>query len=135
MQSAPVSNSERPLVAVVEADAARRGSICRSLSALDIAVSDFDSAESYLAASQPIARCLITDIALPGMSGLDLLRCLRQRGVMPPMILLGEDCDVPAAVMAIREGASDFIEMPRAELAIVQRVAQLLRSDGGFPAD
>jgi two-component system response regulator FixJ len=134
MQSATVSNSERPLVAVVEADATRRGSICRCLSALDIAVSDFDSAESYLAARQP-ARCLITDIALPGMSGLDLLRCLRQRGVMPPMILLGEDCDVPAAVMAIREGASDFIEMPRAELAIVQRVAQLLRGDGGFPAD
>lgn len=105
------------------------------LSALDIDVSDYDSAESYLAASTQGTRCLITDFELPGMSGLELLRYLRAHGVMSPTIVLGEDSDVPTAVAAIREGATDFIEMPCAELAIAQRVAQLLRGDSAFPAD
>ncbi|HKQ82028.1 MAG TPA: response regulator [Steroidobacteraceae bacterium] len=123
------SGADRPQVAIVEADAAGRRSLCRLLSALDIDVQDFDSAESYLSASTEATRCLITDVSLPGMSGLDLLRCLRARGRMPPMIMLGEDCDVPAAVAAIREGAIDFIEKPQVELAIVRRVAQLLHSE------
>jgi FixJ family two-component response regulator len=131
-----VSSTQRPIVAVVEADAARREALRRMLSALDIDVSDYDSAESFLAEGTQATRCLISDVELPGMSGLELLRCLRERGVAPPMIMLGEDCDIRAAVAAIREGASDFIEMPCAELAIVQRVAQLLRGDSSaFPAD
>lgn len=129
MGQASFLGADRPLVAIVEADAAGRRSLCRLLSALDIDVHDFDSAESYLAASTPATRCLITDVSLPGMSGLELLRCLRAKGVMPPMIMLGEDCDVAAAVVAIREGAIDFIEKPQMELAIVRRVAQLLHSE------
>lgn len=116
-------------MAVIEADAVGRRSICSLLSALDIDVRDFESAESYLAASTQSTRCLITDIALPGMSGLELLRCLRARGVLPPMIVLGEDYDVRAAVAAMREGAIDFIEKPQVELAIVRRVAQLLTGE------
>jgi FixJ family two-component response regulator len=71
------------------------------------------------------------------MSGLELLRCLRTRGALVPMIMLGEDYDVRAAVDAIREGATDFIEMPIAELAMAQRVEQLLRgdADSAFPVD
>jgi FixJ family two-component response regulator len=105
------------------------------LSSLDVDVSDYDSAESYLANSTQGTRCLISDVELPGMSGIELLRYLRSHGVMSPMIMLGEDCDVRAAVAAIREGAADFIEMPCAELAIAQKVAQLLRGDSAFPVD
>jgi FixJ family two-component response regulator len=132
MVHAAASPADRPLVAVIEADAAGRRSICSLLSALDIDVCDFDSAESYLAASTHSARCLIADISLPGMSGLELLRCLRARGPLPPMIVLGEDCDVRAAVAAMREGAIDFIEKPQVELAIVRRVAQLLTAERGY---
>jgi len=132
MPSTVSSRNERPIVAVVEADPARRGLICALLTSLDIAVNAYESAESYLASAAPGARCLITDVALPGMSGIDLLRCLRERGSMLPMIVVGEDYDVRTAVTAIREGASDFIEKPRLELAIVQRVEQLLRSGSGF---
>lgn len=119
-------SSPRPLVVVIEADAAGRRSICTLLSALNVDVRDYESAESYLAAKAETIRCLIADIALPGMSGLDLLRCLRARGMLPPMIFLGEDSDVRTAVAAMREGAVDFIEKPHAELAIVRRVSQLL---------
>lgn len=132
MVHAVANRADRPLVAVIEADAAGRRSICSLLSALDVDVRDFDSAESYLAASTQSARCLIADITLPGMSGLELLRCLRARGPLPPMIVLGEDCDVRAAVAAMREGAIDFIEKPQVELAIVRRVAQLLTAERGY---
>ncbi len=70
--------------------------------------------------------CVITDLLLPGMSGLDLLRKLRSADRSPPVILLGEETDVRAAVDAMREGAADFIEKQHMDLAIPRRVAYLL---------
>lgn len=96
------------------------------LSTLDIDVLDYESAESYLAADGDRLGCVITDVSLPGMSGLELLRRLRARRVAPPVILVGEEADVSAAVAAMREGAVDFIEKPHMDLAIVRRVAYLL---------
>ena len=67
----------RPIVAVIEADAAARRTLCSLLSSLDAEIQDYDSAESFLA-SEPdapgcgTAGCVITDILLPGMSGLEL---------------------------------------------------------------
>jgi FixJ family two-component response regulator len=119
----------RPIIAVIEADASDRRSLCRLLSTLDVDVQDFDSAESYLAAHSDSTGCLISEVALPGMSGLELLRRLRSTNVAPPVILLGEESDVPAAVTAMREGALDFIEKPHVNLAILRRVVHLL--DGG----
>jgi FixJ family two-component response regulator len=116
----------RPVIAVIEANAADRRTLCTLLSTLDVDVQDFDSAESYLAARNDVLRCLISEVALPGMSGLDLLRLLRAAGMSPPVILLGEEADVRAAVTAMREGALDFIEKPHVDMAILRRVAHLL---------
>jgi FixJ family two-component response regulator len=116
----------RPLVAVIEADATDRRTLCSLLSTLDVDIHDYESAESYLASRDGTIGCLITDMALPGMSGLDLLRLLRTAGGTPPVILLGEEADVRAAVAAMREGAVDFIEKPHADVAIVRRVAYLI---------
>ena len=116
----------RPVIAVIEADASDRRTLCTLLSTLDVDVQDFDSAESYLAARSDVLGCLISEVALPGMSGLDLLRLLRAAGMSPPVILLGEESDVRAAVTAMREGALDFIEKPHVDMAILRRVAHLL---------
>ena len=120
----------RPIIAVIEADASDRRTLCSLLSKLDVEVKDFDSAESYLAAGSTAPGCLITEVALPGMSGLDLLRLLRTDGVTPPIILLGEEADIRAAVTAMREGAVDFIEKPHVDMAILRRVAYLLDHAG-----
>jgi FixJ family two-component response regulator len=96
------------------------------LSSLDADVKVYDSAESYLAARGDSLGCLITDVELPGMSGLDLLRLLRAAHAAPPVILLGEESDVCGAVTAMREGAVDFIEKPHVDVAILRRVAYLL---------
>ena len=116
----------RPIVAVIEADAAARRALCSLLSSLDAEIQDYDSAESYLASEPDTLGCVITDVLLPGMSGLDLLRRLRSAETSPPVIVLGEETDVRAAVDAMREGAADFIEKQHMDLAIPRRVAYLL---------
>ncbi|MDY0064839.1 MAG: response regulator [Steroidobacteraceae bacterium] len=118
--------SARPVIAVIEADATDRNTLRTLLSSLDAEVQDYDSAESYLAADPDALGCLITDVTLPGMSGIDLLRLLRSAQLAPPVILLGEEADVRAAVAAIQEGAVDFIEKPHMDVAILRRVAYLL---------
>ena len=116
----------RPIIAVIEADATDRQALCSLLSSLNADVHDYESAESYLAADPDALGCLITDVALPGMSGLDLLKMLRSAHLAPPVILLGEESDVRAAVDAMREGAVDFIEKPHMDVSILRRVAYLL---------
>ena len=120
----------RPIVAVIEADARDRRTLCSLLSPLDADIRDFDSAESYLAGGRAASGCLIMEVTLPGMSGLDLLKLLRANGTTPPIILLGEESDIRAAVTAMREGAVDFIEKPHVDIAILRRVAYLLDHQG-----
>ena len=79
----------RPIVAVIEADEAARRLLRSLLSSLDAEVQDYDSAESYLAAARDTLGCVITDVWLPGMSGLELLRRLRSEETSPPVIVLG----------------------------------------------
>lgn len=116
----------RPIVAVIEADAAARRLLRSLLSSLDAEIQDYDSAESYLAAERETLGCVITDVWLPGMSGLELLRRLRADETSPPVIVVGEETDVRAAVDAMREGAADFIEKQHMDVAITRRVAYLL---------
>lgn len=117
----------RPIVAVIEADAADRRILYSLLSPIDAELRFFDSAESYLESIQATSLdCLITDAELPGMSGLELLRLLRRSKAPPPVILLGEEADVRAAVTAMREGAADFIEKPHVDVSILRRVIYLL---------
>jgi len=120
------SVSHRHVIALVEANAQDRSTLHALLRPLNADIRDFDSAESYLAAANGCFGCLITEMALPGMSGLDLLRRLRAAGITPPVILVGEESDVRAAVTAMREGAVDFIEKPLLDVAILKRVAYLL---------
>ena len=68
--------------------------------------------------------CLIVDLLLPGMSGLELLRRLRSAGNDVPVILLADESDVPTAVAAMREGATDFIEKPYVDVAVPEAGAE-----------
>ena len=77
--------------------------------------------------------CLIVDLLLPGMSGLELLRRLRSAGNDVPVILLADESDGPTAVAAMREGATDFIEKPYVNIAILKQVQKLLGGKGDSP--
>jgi FixJ family two-component response regulator len=121
-----------PVVGVIDADPAARAALKALLQPVGVDLVSFDSAESYLlsGAARKVA-CLIVDLLLPGMSGLELLRRLRSNGNDVPVIVLADESDVPTAVAAMREGAADFIEKPYANIAILKQVQKLVRRQGG----
>ncbi len=129
MSNLPAQQDAPPVVGVIDPDPVARTGLKTLLRGLGIDVSTFDSAESFLlAANGRHVGCLIVDLLLPGMSGLELLRRLRSAGNDVPVILLADESDVPTAVAAMREGATDFIEKPYVDVAIVKQVQKLLRS-------
>ena len=71
--------------------------------------------------------CVVADMRLPDMTGLELLGELRRRAIAVPVILLADDPDVSVAVMAMRAGALDFIEKPNIGTTVLTHVERLLR--------
>jgi FixJ family two-component response regulator len=117
-----------PIVGVIDSDPSGRAILESLLQPVGVKVSTFDSAESYLlSGSGRQLACLIVDLLLPGMSGIELLRRLRSSGNDVPVILLADESDVPTAVAAMREGATDFIEKPYVNVAVLKQVQKLLR--------
>jgi FixJ family two-component response regulator len=129
MQHLPATQDAPPIVGVIDPDPVARSGLRTLLHGLGVDVSTFDSAESYLlAANGRHLSCLIVDLLLPGMSGLELLRRLRSAGNDVPVILLADESDVPTAVAAMREGATDFIEKPYVDVAVLKQVQKLLHT-------
>lgn len=100
------------LVHVIDDDEAVRESIAFLLDTAGVLCRTYDSAESFLNSAGDVTGCAITDIRMPGMSGLDLLRQLRDRGWSLPTIVITGHADVPLAIEAMKLGAADFIEKP-----------------------
>lgn len=106
-------NRPDPLVFVVDDDDAVRDSISWLISSVDLKVQAYASAGDFLAQCRPgQAGCLITDIRMPELSGLDLQDELNRRGCDIPVIVITGHGDVQTAVRAMKAGAFDFIEKP-----------------------
>jgi len=90
-------------------------------------VKDYEDAESFLAAYRPgHDACLLIDADLPGMSGLNVLRRLKDAGHPLPAIMITGWSDVPTAVEAMKAGASDFLEKPIRGVELLRGVAHAL---------
>ncbi|UCF39775.1 MAG: response regulator [Gemmatimonadota bacterium] len=112
---------------VVDGDAGVRQSVAALLGTLDVGVRSSASGEELLRDLPPAGPdCLIVELYLPGMNGIELLRCLLERGVRCPVILLASDADVPMAVRAMQVGAFDFIEKPFVDRVLLCRVRDAL---------
>jgi FixJ family two-component response regulator len=91
-----------------------------------------ESAEDLLSELPEEPRfVLLCATHLPGMSGLELLKTLRDRGIRCPVILISHDSDIPTAVGAIRAGAADFIEHPFIDRVLLRRVRSALETSDG----
>ena len=129
MSHTPAAQDATPAIGVIDPDPVARNGLRALLHGMGVDVATFDSAESYLlAANGRQLSCLIVDLLLPGMSGLELLRRLRSAGNDVPVILLADESDVPTAVAAMREGATDFIEKPYVDVAVLKQVQKLLHT-------
>ena len=102
------------IVYVIDDDSALRDSISFLLASAGLSVQLFDSAEAFLAAAPSALSggCILTDIRMQGLDGIELLRRLREAGHKIPVIVMTGHGDVPLAVKAMKLGATDFVEKP-----------------------
>jgi len=102
-----------PIVWVVDDDEAMRSSLKWLIESVGMRVESFASATAFLERHYPGRfGCLLLDVRMPGMSGLELLDRLRSDQMLPPTIIITGHGDVPMAVRALKAGAVDFIEKP-----------------------
>jgi FixJ family two-component response regulator len=102
-----------PTVFVVDDYAPVRSAVSRLLRAAGFAVAVFASAEEFLAQFDPyIPGCLVLDLAMPAVNGLELQRILAKTGSVLPIIFLTSHGDIPKSVQAMKHGASDFLTKP-----------------------
>jgi two-component system response regulator FixJ len=101
-----------PSAHVIDDDAAARESLAFLLSTADIAVETYASAAAFLAVADAAMGVVVTDVRMPEMDGLQLVRRLKEKGVALPVIVMTGHGDVPLAVEAMKEGVIDFIEKP-----------------------
>jgi two-component system response regulator FixJ len=114
-------------VHVIDDDEAVRDSLATLLEAAGLAVSAYGSAGAFLDGIDTAeSGCVVTDVQMPEMTGLELLRRLSDRLPQFPVIVLTGEADVPTAVEALKNGALDLIEKPYSAETIVAAVRQAL---------
>ncbi len=112
-----------PIVHVIDDDDAARDALRFLLSAANFSVRTYESANAFLDAIPAAeAGCVITDVRMPEISGLELLRQLKSRDIGWPVIVITGQADVPVAIEAIKSGAVDFIEKPYNAEALLDAV-------------
>jgi len=100
-------------VFLVDDDAGVRRSLARVLNDEGFSVEQFDSAEAFLArAEPPLEGCIVLDVTMPGLDGLELQARLRDAGRDLPIVFLTGHGDIPMSVQAIKAGATDFLTKP-----------------------
>ena len=120
----------QPMVHVVDDDEAVRRSLASLLEEVGVPVATYASAEAFLRTLRDDSRgCILLDVRMPGMSGLQLQQDLRERGVAMPTIILTGHADVPMAVSAMSAGAAGFVEKPFHPQELLDRIHDCLEID------
>lgn len=121
--------SDVPVVCVVDDDDAFRDSLIWLLHTDGYSTAAFASAEALLAHGRPDPACMLVDIRMPGMSGLELQVELARRHCTAPLIFVTGHGDVPMAVTAMQKGAFNFLEKPFNDRVLLDIVAQAISAD------
>ncbi len=117
----------QPMVHVVDDDGAIRDALVLLLEAAGHSARAHTDAAAFLGSIDPVQPgCVIADVRMPGMSGLDLQRHLREQRIDLPVIIITGHADVSMAVQALKAGAADFIEKPFDEDVLLSSVARAL---------
>jgi two-component system response regulator FixJ len=128
-------NGRSPGVFIVDDDAGVRASVRMLLKSIGIAATPLASAQEFLESFDPAQPgCLVLDIRMPGMSGLELQQQLNLRGATIPVIFVTGHGDVPMAVEAMRHGAFDFLQKPFRDQELIDRIQRALAHDGQIRA-
>lgn len=124
-------SAPEPVVFVVEDDAALRSLVRALVHSIGVTSRTFPSADKFLEHYDPRQPgCLVLDVFMPGMSGLELQDELNRRGAVIPVIFITGHADVQSAVAAVRHGAFNYLQKPFSNSELVSSVRQALELDG-----
>lgn len=115
------------VVHVVDDDAAMRDSLAFLLDTAGLTARVYPGPMALLAALPLPAGCILTDVRMPEMTGLDLVRRLRADGVNDPVVVMTGHADVPLAIEAMRLGVADFIEKPFDDEVLIESLERALQ--------
>lgn len=119
-----------PTVYIVDDDKAVRDSLRWLIESTKLNVKTYDAAQAFLDEYDPSAPgCLLLDVRMPGMTGLELQEKLNQNAIRIPVIIITGHGDVQMAVRAMRQGAMDFIEKPFNDQVLLERVHEAIDKD------
>src|SRR2546425_5804123 len=119
-----------PTVYIVDDDAEMRETLRSLVSSVNLPVETYASGQEFLETqSGGRAGCLVVDLRMPGLSGIDLQDALVSRGLTLPVIIISGYGDVPTAARAMRAGALDFLEKPVSRQLLLDRVREGLEVD------
>ena len=122
--------SNSPTVFVVDDDQAMRNSLKWLIETVGMKVETFASAEEFIKSYYPgRAGCLLLDVRMPGMSGLDLQQYFAEQSINIPVIIITGHGDVPMSVRAMKAGAVDFIEKPFNDEQLLESIRSALEID------
>jgi two-component system response regulator FixJ len=120
---ATMNKTDDQLVYIVDDDDGVRESLAALLQSVGIVSRGFDSAEALLEALlSECPACMLVDVRMPGMSGLELQQHLAEKELAVPLVMMTGHGDVPMAVQAMKNGAKDFLEKPFNEQALIELV-------------
>jgi FixJ family two-component response regulator len=134
--SSDVGGAGEPVVLVIDDDIAIRESLASLLQSVGLRVKVFGSASELMQSSLPNApSCLVLDIRLPGISGLDFQVDLDKAGIRIPIIFMTGHGDIPMSVQAMKAGAVDFLTKPLRPQEMIHAVTRALAADQKRRAD
>jgi FixJ family two-component response regulator len=119
------------VVFVIDDDSSMRAAIKRLAGAVGLAVQTFSSGEEFLNTKlTDITGCVVTDVRMPGLSGLELQREISARDISFPIIFITGHGDIPMSVQAMKAGASEFLTKPFRDQDLLDAINQALARDG-----
>ena len=121
------TEEDKAIVFIVDDDASVRDSLRWLIESVQLQVQCFATAQEFLQGYQnQQTGCVVLDVRMPGLSGLDLQEELRQQGFVLPVIIITGHADVPMAVRAFKSGVFDFIEKPFNDQHLIDRIHQAI---------
>lgn len=122
--------SEAPLAILIDDDAAVRDALEELLTSVGVDSLLFPSAQEFLDADLPDRPgCLVVDVRMPGLSGLDLQQLLASRGILTPIVFLTGHGDIAMSVQAMKAGAVDFLTKPVRDQTLLDAVSSAIAAD------
>jgi len=130
MSSKSIGKERSTIVFIVDDDEAVRNSLRLLVKSVGLAASTFPSAQEFLSSYDPShPGCLVLDVRMPGMSGIELQQHLNLRGAVIPVIFITGHGDIPMAVEAMQQGAFDFLQKPFRDQDLIDRIQRALEKD------